>query len=234
MIYRAWNLALEGSFNRWASTYTHEVPLKLERRGYSYPSLAKIIVDQVAGHLPPQRPMTRWLELGAGTGLLGWELRRLLQPRTQLVGLDISPEMLKLAKDTSAYDQTICSTAELLPIESESCDVIVSAFMMHSVLRRNASISEMHRVLKSGGVLALVDLYRTSRRWPVLSFLRDNLLSAKYEHGAPSRYVSMREMSLALKRASFHIGTEILLDSSMEVADLKAGRRMHGLVVGLK
>ncbi|MGQ0661538.1 class I SAM-dependent methyltransferase [Sphingosinicella sp.] len=191
MFSHAWNSALEASFDRWANAYDAEVQPKLARRGYGYRQLAEIVLGHVQLDMISCRK-AQVFELGVGTGLLGTHLRALLPEHVRLAGLDISAEMLKRAGLTRAYDQTYHSTAEHLPVTSNSCDAVVSAFMIHSILRRELVLSEIFRVLKPGGKLALVDLYRTTPRWPVLSVLVDNILSTRLERGAPSRYIRVR------------------------------------------
>jgi len=224
MFSQTWNSALSASFDRWAPTYDLEVAPKLSRRGYGYAELARTVVANVKPPAPAVEQAVTWLELGVGTGMLGAALRPRLPQSTRLLGLDISGEMLRRAEETRAYDETYLSTAENLPVETQSCDVVVSAFMFHSVLRRTTALAEISRVLKPGGRLALIDLYRTSRRWPIISSLFDNVRSARHERGAPSRYVTMAEMSRALQRAGFAIDAELLLDSDERVADRKIGK----------
>ena len=165
--------------------------------------------------------------------MLGSAIHR-LQPAWQLHGLDISAAMLRRAESTGAYVKLFQGTAERLPVGSGTVDVLVTAFMMHSVMQRQVALAEMLRVLKPGGKLALVDLYRTTRRWPVISGTIDNILSAFHERGAPSRYASVDEMCRSLRQAGFSVSAMCLLDVDSTVAQRKAGKRMHGLIVAAK
>lgn len=233
MLSRFWNAALSRSFDDWAESYERDVVPMLARRGYGYTQLAEVIAERVG--VQPTSPTEPILcfELGVGTGMLGLAIHGLL-PEWQLYGLDISAEMLLRAKATSAYAQLFHGTAECLPVGSGTVDVLVSAFMMHSVLKRQVALAEMLRVLRLGGKLVLVDLYRTTRRWPGISGAMDNILSALHERGAPSRYVSINEMCGSLRQAGFSVSAWHLLDANENVAHKKAGKRMHGVIVATK
>jgi ubiquinone/menaquinone biosynthesis C-methylase UbiE len=230
---RFWNATLSRSFDDWAETYDRDVVPMLARRGYGYFQLAEVVTELV-GNQPasPAKPIMCF-ELGVGTGMLGSAVH-CRRPEWQLHGLDISAEMLRRAAATGAYAKLFQGTAECLPVGSGTVDVLVSAFMMHSVMRRQLALAEMLRVLKPGGKVALVDLYRTTRRWPGISGVIDNVLSAFHERGAPSRYVSVDEMCRSLRQAGFRVSTRRLLDADEITAQKKAGKRMHGLVVATK
>ncbi|HEX9410774.1 MAG TPA: class I SAM-dependent methyltransferase [Actinomycetota bacterium] len=102
------------------------------------------------------------LEVAIGTGLnLGH-----YPTDVRLIGLDLSPEMLALA-ETRAKEmgRTIGLTegdAQDLPFADGSFDTVVCTYALCSVPDDARAISEMHRVLKPGGRLILVDHIRSS------------------------------------------------------------------------
>ena len=102
------------------------------------------------------------LEVAIGTGLnLGH-----YAADVRLIGLDLSPEMLALA-ETRAKEmgRTIGLTegdAQDLPFADCSFDTVVCTYALCSVPDDARAISEMHRVLKPGGRLILVDHIRSS------------------------------------------------------------------------
>jgi pimeloyl-ACP methyl ester carboxylesterase len=102
------------------------------------------------------------LEVAIGTGL---NLPH-YPPDVRLTGVDLSPEMLALAV-TRAQEmgRTIGLTegdAEDLPFADRSFDTVVCTYAMCSVRDDARAISEMHRVLRTGGRLILVDHIRSS------------------------------------------------------------------------
>lgn len=107
------------------------------------------------------------LEIGAGTGLHTVALAR----RSPLVtALDISPTALELCRErTQGRVRTICGDMEDLPVRDDSFDIVVSAGSL-SYGDPKIVDSEIHRVLKPGGSLLIVDslnhnpAYRFNRR----------------------------------------------------------------------
>ena len=107
-------------------------------------------------------PSARVLDVGCGSG---WATRLLAEhaPQGRVTGIDISDEMVRLARDSSQsfpnVDYEVASAEELSFPDNE----FTNAFSMESIYYyRNIpkALSEIHRVLKSGGTfVAVVDLY---------------------------------------------------------------------------
>lgn len=87
-------------------------------------------------------------------------------PDVRLTGIDLTPEMLTLAearaKDMGRSIRLIEGDAEKLPFGDSSFDTVVCTYALCSVPDDARAISEMHRVLKPGGRLILVDHIRSS------------------------------------------------------------------------
>jgi SAM-dependent methyltransferase len=111
------------------------------------PSYPPALVDAVLEGDP-----ARIVDLGAGTG----KLTRLLAARGRdVVAVDPSAEMLARLASRSPEIETHVGSAESLPLPDDSADLIVCAQAWHWVEPVAAS-AEVGRVLKPGGVLALV------------------------------------------------------------------------------
>lgn len=103
----------------------------------------------------------RLLDVACGTGLFAAMLRA-ERPRLRITGVDVSPDMLELAKrrlppspeNGIAWKQGF---AESLPVESGGFDVVTCTNAFHLVQDGAAAIREFRRVLKPGGTLVLVD-----------------------------------------------------------------------------
>ncbi|MQA24498.1 MAG: methyltransferase domain-containing protein, partial [Micromonosporaceae bacterium] len=97
------------------------------------------------------------LEVGVGTGLNF----PLYPSGVRLTGVDLSPEMLALARQRAEeLGQEIElreADAESLPFGDESFDTVVCALSLCAIPDDRAAIREMWRVLRPGGRLLLLD-----------------------------------------------------------------------------
>lgn len=97
------------------------------------------------------------LDVGCGTGQL-LEIVANQFPTTKLTGIDISPEMLAIAKSrVPAGTQLLEATAAQLPFPDEVMDVVVCNSALHYFTDPIRCLNEIKRVLKPGGTLVLSD-----------------------------------------------------------------------------
>lgn len=101
-------------------------------------------------------PQGTVLDLGSGTG----DAAEQLAPR-RVVALDPVVEMLEL----SHIPQRVAAVGEALPFPDDSFDSVFSAYVVRNLASVPKTLSEIHRVLKPGGVAAIVDLSRPTNRW---------------------------------------------------------------------
>lgn len=103
-------------------------------------------------HLPPGTV----LDLGSGTGAAHpiFGDRRVIQ-------LDPVHEMIALAPGT----ERVAAVGEALPFADGSLDAVFSAYVFRNLTSVPATLSEIARVLRSGGRAAIVDLGRPRNRW---------------------------------------------------------------------
>lgn len=111
--------------------------------------------EEVLPWLPPTGAI---LEIGPGPGIL---LEKMAGRHPLAVGLDLSPGMLHEAKRRlrRAHRRTDLArgNAIQLPFSSESLDGIATTFAFSAIPDGLEAMREMTRVLRTGGVLALVD-----------------------------------------------------------------------------
>lgn len=102
----------------------------------------------------------------------------------ELTGLDLSPEMLEIARERStALDKAIDlreGDAHNLPFDTESFDTVVCTYSLCNIPDPQKAVDEMKRVLKPGGKLVLVDHIRAASKpvyWlqKVMEFLTSRL-----------------------------------------------------------
>lgn len=108
--------------------------------------------------LPWLPPTGAVLEIGPGPGVL---LEKLAGRHPLAVGLDLSAGMLRQAqrrlRRAHRYTRLTQANAVCLPFASESLDGIATTFAFSAIPDGLAAMREMARVLRPGGVLALVD-----------------------------------------------------------------------------
>ena len=140
-----------------------------------YDSMRRSLVAQ-AGIMSGDRV----LDLATGTGYLSEIL-----DGCEIVGADISLHMVNQArkKTDAAF---VLSDAHALPFASNSFDAAVCSFALHEISDPKVAISEMFRVVKPGGTVAVMDVVLQSTPIKkVLLFayhLFVEMLTANYMH----------------------------------------------------
>jgi demethylmenaquinone methyltransferase/2-methoxy-6-polyprenyl-1,4-benzoquinol methylase len=106
------------------------------------------------------RPDARILDICCGTGDLTAALLA-LRPRhaEAVIGLDFSAEMLQLAttKYAGANVRWIEGDAMSLPFPDNSLDLVTSAFGFRNLTNYAAGLAEIHRVLRPGGAIGILE-----------------------------------------------------------------------------
>jgi len=112
----------------------------------------------------------RVLDLAGGTGDLARLFARRVGPSGMVVHTDINGAMLVQGRDRMLNDGHVLPTlqcdAEKLPFAGAQFDCVSIAFGLRNVTRKEAALAEMRRVLKPGGVAAVLEF---SRVWAPLA-----------------------------------------------------------------
>ena len=115
------------------------------------------IIDGVIGRAA-LRPAQQVLDLGTGTGSVAVKVASAIMPGGTVTALDISPEMLGLARQRGASMGRSNITflegrAEEIPTPSGQFDAVLASLSLMYVIDRSAVAREIARVLRPGGRL---------------------------------------------------------------------------------
>lgn len=113
------------------------------------------------------RPGQRVLDVAGGTGDLARRLASAVAPGGQVVLSDINESMLVRGRDRLMDEglpiPAVRCDAEQLPFASDSFDCVTIGFGLRNVTHKDAALREMHRVLRPGGRLVVLEFSRVHR-----------------------------------------------------------------------
>jgi len=141
-------------FESWSQNYDDSIVQRL----LFVPS-HNAMLERLLAH-PPRRV----LDIGGGTGVFALRAAHLF-PEAEVWVLDLSIHMLSEGlhrlSDTKQLHY-VQADSEHLPFADDSFDAITCANSFHHYPHQAVAIGEMHRVLRPGGRLVIVDGYRDS------------------------------------------------------------------------
>ena len=168
------------------------------------------------------------LEVGSGPGYLGldWLLRT---KDTRLVGLDISPDMVAIARNHTRElgladrAEHLLGSADAIPFEDNAFDAVFTSRSLHEWLNPCTIFTELWRVLKPGGRLYVSDLRRDLSR-SACNFLEQRVNSEV-----------IRETLRASIGAAYTVTEVLALLTTAELAGCEVVETPFGLrVTGIK
>ena len=138
---------------------------------YSRDELALVPEGATAASLGVGNPVRRAglvpgesvIDLGCGAGIDTLLAARLVSPGGRVIGLDTLPEMLAQgaanARDGAVTNvEWLRGELESIPLSDASVDVAISNGVLNLSPRKGRAMSEIFRVLRSGGRISLADI----------------------------------------------------------------------------
>ena len=107
------------------------------------------------------RPDETVLDLGSGAGLDLLLSARRVGPHGHVIGLDMTPEMVELARGNTAQATNIdirLGRIEEIPLPDATVDVVISNCVLNLSADKPAVLREVARVLRPGGRFGVSDL----------------------------------------------------------------------------
>lgn len=135
--------------------YSGGAPENYER--YFVPAIGAPMANDLM-EVAALRPGERVLDVACGTGVVARLASELVGTGGTVAGLDINPDMLAVARSTTPPGLAIDwheGRAEAMPLPDASFDVTMCQMGLQFVPDKHAALSEMQRVLVSGGRLIL-------------------------------------------------------------------------------
>jgi len=117
------------------------------------------------------KPGNTIVDVGCGTGFLTRQAALQTQGKGRIIGVDLSPSMLETARDNLAKLRLLDTVelrtgdAENIPVQDGFADAVVGNMILHHCPRPKRAISEMTRILKNGGRIAVADLEKHKEHW---------------------------------------------------------------------
>jgi len=113
------------------------------------------------------QPGQQVLDIAGGTGDLAQAFAKKVGPTGRVVHTDINEAMLGTGRnrlfDAGVALPAVVCDAEKLPFPQQSFDLVSVAFGLRNMTHKEAALAEMHRVLKPGGKLLVLEFSKVAR-----------------------------------------------------------------------
>jgi ubiquinone/menaquinone biosynthesis C-methylase UbiE len=160
----------------------------------------RLIQNRLIRYVRP-REGSRLLDLGCGTGWAIIRAAALTGANGLAVGIDISRGMIERATKNAGHVPNAAfylAGADKLPLEGDYFDVVISTNSFHHYPDQLAALAEVHRVLKPGGRVYILDL---SADDPFTRWVDRRSREREPEH---ARYYSAKEFAGMFAHVGLH------------------------------
>jgi len=157
----------------------------------AYPSK---VLKELCDFLKPVQNNASVLDIGAGTGVM-CEFAHKCRDDFDYIAVDPAEGMLKFS---SPYIQTHKATAEALPFDDESFEVIFMGEALHHFQDVDKAIQESVRVLKKEGKLFIYD-------FDVSTFMGKSICMGEKLLGEPGNFFAPESLKKKLENVGFFV-----------------------------
>ena len=146
-------------------------PSSAKKLGYDadeIDALPAVVVESFAGvgnplGLHAVRSGETVVDIGCGAGVDSILAARKVGPSGRVIGVDLTPEMVKKATDNAvaagvANAEFHQGEADCLPVGNETVDVVISNGVFNLCIDKPKVLAEVFRVLRPGGRLQMADI----------------------------------------------------------------------------
>ena len=172
----------------------------------------RVILDQARQHVGADLESLQIADIGCGPGTtLRW-----LSHCPNVVGVDLQPVAIELAKERAPNATVIQGDAHELPLEDQKFDLVFCLDLLEHLEEPARAASEIYRILKPGGCLIA-----TVPAWQFMYGSHDRALMHQ-------RRYSRKDFRALLQGANFSINRLSFYNSALffPIAALRAGRKL--------
>ena len=178
-----------------------QIARNFSRHAHGYDQLAvmqKDIADRLLKLIPDKNYLTI-LDLGCGTGYLCRQLRKHF-PAAEITGIDIAPEMIRIAKKSDPNGKYICQDFMRMDMPKTKYDLIVSTSALHWTENINMALKKYHPFCSMMAYAVFVS--------PSLQTMHKAFVRAYKSAGLPYkehliRFPERRQMPFVIERAEY-------------------------------
>jgi len=161
------------------------------------------------------QPNVHFLDIGCGTGWAVGRAANLVNGKGLFYGVDLSPKMIEKAKSNfSGKDnfRFLQANSESIPLEDRFFDIIICTNSFHHYLHPDKALKEMHRLLKNGGKLYILDPLADSwlvKFWDILAKLKEPEHVRMYSTKEFQQLFEQAGLKYSSVKTSWHQGIHI-------------------------
>ena len=133
-----------------------------------------------------------------------------------VIGVDITPAMLDIAREKVPTADFRSGALEALPVDDRSVDVVVCALALTHVIDLDPVAAEFARVLRPGGRVVLSDLHPTANLFGGAANFKETPDSASYSY-VQNRVHHVSDYLRAFRRAGLEVLDCVEVTQSEEI-----------------